>query len=106
MSSAFDSIKQGVTEAIDFAKGSQGKAIVHEFSSVDVKAIRKAVGMSQSEFSSAFGISLGTLRHNQWPIGVFGEPFSIRLNVWRVKPNRWANSSWLSFLARRASFNR
>jgi putative transcriptional regulator len=30
---------------------------------LDVKAIRAQVGMSQAEFSAAFGISLGTLRH-------------------------------------------
>jgi len=28
-----------------------------------VKAIREKIGMSQSEFASAFGISLGILRH-------------------------------------------
>jgi putative transcriptional regulator len=63
MSTAFESIKQGLTEAIEFAQGKPGKAVVHEFSPVDVKAIREKVGMSQSEFASAFGISLGTLRH-------------------------------------------
>ncbi len=63
MSTAFESIKQGITEAIEFAQGKASKAVVHKFSTVDVKAIREKVGMSQSEFASAFGISLGTLRH-------------------------------------------
>ena len=63
MNTAFDSIKQGLTEAIDFAQGKTSKAVVHEFSPIDVKAIREKIGMSQSEFASAFGISLGTLRH-------------------------------------------
>ena len=63
MGRAFDSIKQGLSESIEFAQGKIGEAIVHEFSSVDVKAIRENVGMSQPEFASAFGISLGTLRH-------------------------------------------
>ena len=63
MSTAFDSIKQGLTEAIDFAQGTSQKAVVHEFSPLDVKAIREHVGMSQTEFASTFGISLGTLRH-------------------------------------------
>ncbi len=63
MSEAFNSIKQGLTEAIDYTKGKPNKAIVHEFTPVDVKAIRKKVAMSQAEFASAFGISLGTLRH-------------------------------------------
>ena len=63
MSTAFESIKQGLTEAIEFARGKPTKAVIHEFSPVDVKAIRKKVGMTQSDFASAFGISLGTLRH-------------------------------------------
>ena len=63
MNTAFKSIKQGLTEAIDFAQGKTSKAVVHEFSPIDVKAIREKIGMSQSEFASAFGISLGTLRH-------------------------------------------
>ena len=63
MSEVFDSIKQGLTEAIEYSKGKSDKAIVHEFTPVDVKAIRKKVAMSQAEFASAFGISLATLRH-------------------------------------------
>jgi len=63
MSTAFESIKQGLSEAIEFSQGKTKQAVVHEFSPVDVKAIRKRIGMSQSEFASAFGISLGTLRH-------------------------------------------
>lgn len=63
MNTAFESIKQGLTEAIDFAQGKTSKAVIHEFSPIDVKAVREKIGMSQSEFASAFGISLGTLRH-------------------------------------------
>jgi len=63
MSNAFNSIKQGLEEAIDFSKGKIGKAIVHEFSPIDVKNIRANIGMSQNEFASAFGISVSTLRH-------------------------------------------
>jgi hypothetical protein len=51
--SGFDSIKQGLTEAIDFAQGKTSKAVVHEFSPIiDVKAIREKIGMSQSEFAT------------------------------------------------------
>lgn len=63
MSKAFDSIKKGLDEALDFSKGKKGKAVVHEFTPVDVKNVRLKVGMSQSEFASAFGISVSTLRH-------------------------------------------
>ena len=63
MSNAFSSIKKGLEEALEFSEGIPGKAVVHEFSPVDVKAIRAKVGMSQNEFASAFGISVSTLRH-------------------------------------------
>ena len=63
MNSAFESIKQGLTEAIEFSQGEKNKAIIHEFKPIDVKNIRKKVRMSQSEFASAFAISVSTLRH-------------------------------------------
>ena len=63
MSDAFDSIQQGLLEAIEFAQGKQTKAVVHEFTPLDVKAIRFDIGMTQTQFASSFGISLGTLRH-------------------------------------------
>lgn len=63
MNEAFDSISQGLSEAIEFAKGDKTEAVVHEFDALHVKEIRKKVGMTQTEFATAFGISLGTLRH-------------------------------------------
>lgn len=63
MSKAFESIKQGLTEAIEFTKGDVEKAVVHEFSPLDVKQLRAKVSMSQNQFASAFGISVSTLRH-------------------------------------------
>lgn len=63
MTNAFSSIKQGLTEAVEFSEGKSSKAVVHEFGPLDVKNIRTKVGMSQNEFASAFGISVSTLRH-------------------------------------------
>jgi putative transcriptional regulator len=86
MSSAFESIQQGLREAIDFAEGKPVKAIVHEVSAMDVKAIREHVGMTQTEFASAFGISVGTLRHwergDRTPRG----PARVLLNVVAKEP--------------------
>src|SRR2546427_442588 len=63
MTKAFDSIKQGLLEAIAHASGQPSTAIVHPPQPIDVKAIRKQVGMTQMEFAAAFGISVSTLRH-------------------------------------------
>jgi len=86
MSKAFDSIKQGLDEALAFSKGKIGKAVVHEFAPVDVKNIRAQVGMTQNEFASAFGISVSTLRH--WERGDRSPhgPALVLLNVVAKEP--------------------
>jgi putative transcriptional regulator len=87
MSNAFESIKQGLDEALEFSKGKKSKAVVHKFSPVDVKNIRAKIGMSQNEFASAFGISVSTLRHwergDRTPHG----PALVLLNVVSKEPN-------------------
>ena len=87
VASAFSSIKQGLSEAIEFSEGKVKKAIVHEFSPVDVKNLRSKIGMSQNEFASAFGISVSTLRHwergDRTPQG----PALVLLNVVAKEPD-------------------
>jgi len=56
-----------LTEAIKLSKEKTGKAVVHEFTPVDEKEIRNKANMSQTEFASAFGIGLDTLR--RWEHG-------------------------------------
>ena len=87
MSKAFDSIKQGLEEALDFSKGKNSKAVVHDMSPVDVKNIRNKVGMSQNEFASSFGISVSTLRH--WERGDRSPrgPALVLLNVVAKEPD-------------------
>jgi len=63
MGSPFDSIKQGLMEAIAHASGQLSTAVVHPPHPINIKAIRKQVGMTQTEFAAAFGISVSTLRH-------------------------------------------
>jgi putative transcriptional regulator len=86
MSNAFESIKTGLEEAISHTKGEPIKAVVHEVTPLDVKAIRSNVGMTQREFAASFGISLGTLRHwergDRQPRG----PARVLLNVLAKKP--------------------
>ena len=86
MSDFFNSIKQGLNEAIAYSEGNTPKAIVHKFTPLDVKNIRANIGMSQSEFASAFGISVSTLRHwergDRKPQG----PALVLLNVVKKNP--------------------
>ena len=52
---------QSATEALAYAKGeaSQGYA-VHK--PVDVRALRKRLGLNQPDFAARYGLSVGTLR--------------------------------------------
>lgn len=63
MSAAFDSIKQGLQEAIAHAKGEGSGVREHRPRTVDVKAVRAKVGMTQEQFAARFGFSAATLRH-------------------------------------------
>ena len=86
MSEFFNSIKQGLNEALEFSEGKCPQATVHQFSPVDVKNIRKKIGMSQTEFSSAFGISVSTLRHWERGDRVPHGPALVLLNVVEKEP--------------------
>ena len=65
MSDVADSIRRGLEDALAYARGdkSRGRAtVVHVPEQVDVKAIRKRLGLSQTAFAARFGISPSTLR--------------------------------------------
>lgn len=65
--SAFDSIKAGLEQAIEFQRnavaGKPNVAKVHRMPELDVKAVREQTGFTQAKFAQTFAISLGTLRH-------------------------------------------
>ena len=61
--SAYESIRQGLSEALAFAEGQETGARVHrvEARDVDVAAIRASTGLSQSAFARSIGVAKGTL---------------------------------------------
>ena len=63
MSTAFDSIKRGLLEAIEHAEGRAPQTRIHRPRPVDVKALRTKVCMTQVQFAVRFGFSTATLRH-------------------------------------------
>jgi putative transcriptional regulator len=63
MGMAFKSIKQGLTEAIGHAKGTQAGVKVWRPAAVDVAAVRGRLGFTQAQFAARFGFSVATLRH-------------------------------------------
>lgn len=92
MSDFFNSIKQGLTEAVDFSNGKCPQAKVHQFSAIDVKNIRLKMGMTQIEFASAFGISLNTLRHWERGDRIPQGPALVLLNVVDKEPQAVLNA--------------
>lgn len=60
-----ESIRRGLEEAIAYADGAADASRygVHIPPEIDVKAIRRKLGMTQEEFAARFGFSIKTLRH-------------------------------------------
>lgn len=63
MGKAFESIRQGLNEAIGHAKGKQTGVKVYQAGAVDVAAVRGRLGFTQAQFAARFGVSVATLRH-------------------------------------------
>ena len=75
MDSLFESIKQGLTEAIEYERGNlpdtKVKKVtytpVRTFNAVEIKEIRAQLGMTQRLFAGAMGISIKTVE--SWEAG-------------------------------------
>lgn len=61
---AFDKIMSGLSDAVEIAQGraTPGTFKVHVPGEIDVRAIRKNLGMTQDEFASHFGFSKAAVR--------------------------------------------
>jgi putative transcriptional regulator len=62
MSKAGNSILKGAREALAFVRGDTSGHQVHVPDEVDVKLIRKRLGMSQGQFAKAFGMKVSTIQ--------------------------------------------
>ena len=65
MNDIADSIRIGLEQAVAYARGDADEAAyrVHVPQHIDVRAIRKKLGMTQERFAGRFGFSVNTLRH-------------------------------------------
>jgi putative transcriptional regulator len=63
VSEVYDSVIEGLNEALAFARGENTGAVVHQVAvpAVDVAAIRARTGLSQSAFARSIGVAKGTL---------------------------------------------
>jgi len=58
----FDNLAASIREAGRVRRGEEEPSRVKEFAQVDVRAIRRRLGKSQSEFARMIGVSVATLR--------------------------------------------
>ncbi len=66
MPNAFNSIKQGLTEAIAHAKTKDTKTTgvkLYRPHAVNVSDLRQRLSLTQEQFAARFGFSVATLRH-------------------------------------------
>jgi putative transcriptional regulator len=66
MNNAFNSIKQGLTEAVAHAKTKDGPTVgvkLYKAHPVDVCSLRQRLCLTQEQFAARFGFSVATLRH-------------------------------------------
>ena len=63
MALAFQSIKQGLNEAIAHARGAKAGVKLYQPQAVDVSRLRERLGLTQEQFAARFGVSVATLRH-------------------------------------------
>lgn len=59
------SILRGVKQALAYARGDKRGSVEHvvKVPTVDVRAARRKLGMTQKDFALSFGVSLDTLRN-------------------------------------------
>lgn len=66
MARAFDSIKQGLNEAVAHTKSKGRKAEgikLYQPQAVDVSSLRERMSLTQEQFAARFGVPVATLRH-------------------------------------------
>jgi putative transcriptional regulator len=61
----FKEIKAGMDDALAHAKGEPSEAVIHqvEVPLIDVRAVRRKLGMSQDVFARQFRVSASTIRN-------------------------------------------
>lgn len=60
--SAFDKIAAGLRDAVAYVEGERDGFVTHIPEEVDLKGIRKGLGLSQGKFAATFGFSEGRIK--------------------------------------------
>ena len=62
---AFEGIGDGLRDALAYVKGDKTRGRLHRVyvPDIDVERVRRRLGLSQTDFAAAFGVSLATVRN-------------------------------------------
>ena len=63
MSKGGESILRGAREALAYARGADEGFIAHVPAHVDVRSVRRRLGLSQAKFAARFGFALDAVRN-------------------------------------------
>ena len=63
MSKGGQSILRGARQALDYTRGERAGHVAHVPQQIDVSAIRKSLGLSQTEFAARFGFALDAVQN-------------------------------------------
>lgn len=95
MNSTYESIMQGLTEAIEYSKGTSKNARVHTisveplptFDAESIKSVRSDLGMTQVVFASVMGVSKKTVEAWEEGVNTPSGPSCRLLEMFRTNPN-------------------
>ena len=88
MKSVAESIIKGLEEAVEYSKGENTGAIIHEVTPLDIKEIRYQLQMTQEEFAQAVGVKLPTIRHWERGDRTPNGPARVLLNLLSREPEQ------------------
>ena len=85
----FDDIQSGLLDALRHRDRQAAGEKVHRVGvpTVDVKAVRGKLGMSQTEFANAFGVTVSTLRNWEQGRRVPRGPARVLLSIIQQEPD-------------------
>ncbi len=89
MSKAGSRLLQGAREALAYAQGEAEAAGygVHPPETVDVRAIRQKLGLSQKAFSARYGFSFGRIRDWEQGRSTIDTPSRLLLKIIETEPD-------------------
>ena len=102
---AFQAIADGLEDAIAFSRGEKARGRAHKVKARDINVVatREKLGLSQDEFATAFGVSVGTVRNWEQGRRTPEGPALVLLTVIEKAPRTVLRAIWTGPTKRKAA---